>query len=79
MLQLYTAVIAVFNEGIKRYENFLLLVTTPNCHDGMNLGNDIINHLEQIIEEGPITVAPPDSKISSISLLEIMWIQQLQT
>lgn len=61
MLQLYTAVIAVFNEGIKRYENFLLLVTTPNCHDGMNLGNDIINHLEQIIEEGPITVAPPET------------------
>ncbi|KAL5095972.1 hypothetical protein RYX36_000299 [Vicia faba] len=59
--QLYTAVIAVFNEGIKRYENFLLLVTTPNCHDGMNLGNDIINHLEQIIEEGPITVGPPET------------------
>ncbi|CAI8596784.1 unnamed protein product [Vicia faba] len=27
---------------------------------------------QKIIEEGPITVAPPDSKISSISLLEIM-------
>lgn len=38
-------------------------LTTPNnCHGEMNLTNGVINiHMLQIIEEGPITVAPQET------------------